>query len=181
MAHDAEFLADEVQAEIKNSVDEVLAMGEMYDSDKVRAGRAARSLPGPAACCMRAPSSKSKANGRTPRVATPQVGQWTSEILEQLVKRLSQMQKPFKYVTTCLVMQKTGAGDPPPPSSPLPPPTPSRLPPHTPERAPPPAPSAAGLCTGVSCWWDNQTDGSKTFRIELKYMYLIITVFGLSI
>ena len=137
MAHDAEFLADEVQAEIKNSVDEVLAMGEMYDSDKVRAGRAARSLPGPAACCMRAPSSKSKANGRTPRVATPQVGQWTSEILEQLVKRLSQMQKPFKYVTTCLVMQKTGAGDPPPqlPSSP-----PHALPPaptHPRTRAPP--------------------------------------------
>jgi len=70
MAHDAEFLADEVQAEIKNSVDEVLAMGEMYDSDKVRAGRAARSLPAPlhVACGPPPASQKRTAEPRASRL-----------------------------------------------------------------------------------------------------------------
>lgn len=37
------------------------------------------------------------------------------------------------------------------------------------------------MCTGVSCWWDNQMDGSKTFKLEHKNMFIVLTVFGLSI
>eukprot|EP01062_Namystynia_karyoxenos_P036853 TRINITY_DN26837_c0_g1_i1.p2 TRINITY_DN26837_c0_g1~~TRINITY_DN26837_c0_g1_i1.p2 ORF type:complete len:119 (+),score=47.26 TRINITY_DN26837_c0_g1_i1:107-463(+) len=35
---------------------------------------------------------------------------WTSNIIEVCLKRLSEMKKPFKYVVTCIIMQKTGAG-----------------------------------------------------------------------
>ena len=37
------------------------------------------------------------------------------------------------------------------------------------------------MCMGVSCWWDNNLDGSKTFKMELKNMYVVVTVFGLSL
>ena len=35
---------------------------------------------------------------------------WTSNIIEHCLKRLSEMKKPFKYIVTCVIMQKTGAG-----------------------------------------------------------------------
>eukprot|EP00002_Diphylleia_rotans_P002341 TRINITY_DN1149_c0_g1_i2.p1 TRINITY_DN1149_c0_g1~~TRINITY_DN1149_c0_g1_i2.p1 ORF type:complete len:114 (+),score=22.03 TRINITY_DN1149_c0_g1_i2:72-413(+) len=38
------------------------------------------------------------------------VTQWTSNIVEQCLKRLAGLNKPFKYVVTCIVMQKNGAG-----------------------------------------------------------------------
>eukprot|EP01001_Neometanema_parovale_P003370 NODE_14399_length_447_cov_436.898148_g14100_i0.p1 GENE.NODE_14399_length_447_cov_436.898148_g14100_i0~~NODE_14399_length_447_cov_436.898148_g14100_i0.p1 ORF type:complete len:138 (+),score=45.58 NODE_14399_length_447_cov_436.898148_g14100_i0:61-414(+) len=38
------------------------------------------------------------------------VDQWTSNIIEQCLKRLAEMKKPFKYVVTAVIMQKTGAG-----------------------------------------------------------------------
>eukprot|EP00002_Diphylleia_rotans_P016997 TRINITY_DN3300_c0_g2_i1.p2 TRINITY_DN3300_c0_g2~~TRINITY_DN3300_c0_g2_i1.p2 ORF type:complete len:114 (+),score=24.81 TRINITY_DN3300_c0_g2_i1:76-417(+) len=38
------------------------------------------------------------------------VTQWTSTIVEQSLKRLAALGKPFKYVVTCLIMQKNGAG-----------------------------------------------------------------------
>jgi dynein light chain Tctex-type 1 len=38
------------------------------------------------------------------------VGQWTNECMEHCLKRLTAMNKPYKYVVTCLIMQKTGAG-----------------------------------------------------------------------
>lgn len=38
------------------------------------------------------------------------VGQWTNACLENCLKRLTSLNKPFKYVVTCLVMQKNGAG-----------------------------------------------------------------------
>lgn len=42
--------------------------------------------------------------------AHSKVAQWTSSIVEACVKRLTQLGKPFKYVVTCVIMQKTGAG-----------------------------------------------------------------------
>lgn len=39
-----------------------------------------------------------------------QVGQWTNDCMESCLKRLTALNKPFKYVVTCLIMQKTGAG-----------------------------------------------------------------------
>mmetsp|Transcript_22319 Transcript_22319/g.26852 ORF Transcript_22319/g.26852 Transcript_22319/m.26852 type:complete len:114 (-) Transcript_22319:179-520(-) len=38
------------------------------------------------------------------------VGQWTSMVVEQSMKRLTALNKPFKYVVTCVIMQKNGAG-----------------------------------------------------------------------
>ena len=38
------------------------------------------------------------------------VGQWTNNCMECCLKRLTALAKPYKYVVTCLIMQKTGAG-----------------------------------------------------------------------
>lgn len=35
---------------------------------------------------------------------------WTSGCLENCMKRLTGLNKPFKYVVTCIIMQKTGEG-----------------------------------------------------------------------
>ena len=37
-----------------------------------------------------------------------QVGQWTSTCLETCIKRLADLNKPFKYVVTTVIMQKNG-------------------------------------------------------------------------
>ncbi|KAJ9529685.1 hypothetical protein QJQ45_014451 [Haematococcus lacustris] len=39
-----------------------------------------------------------------------QVSQWTNICLENCVKKLAGLNKPFKYVVTCIIMQKNGAG-----------------------------------------------------------------------
>lgn len=42
---------------------------------------------------------------------TPErVGQWTNQCLENCLKRLTALNKPFKYVVTCIILQKSGAG-----------------------------------------------------------------------
>lgn len=38
------------------------------------------------------------------------VNQWSAAVSEQCLNSLSKMKKPFKYVVTCSIMQKTGAG-----------------------------------------------------------------------
>eukprot|EP01135_Chromosphaera_perkinsii_P008721 Nk52_evm54s1444 gene=Nk52_evmTU54s1444 len=38
------------------------------------------------------------------------VGQWTANVVEQCLKRLTSLNKPFKYVVTNVIMQKNGAG-----------------------------------------------------------------------
>mmetsp|Transcript_22592 Transcript_22592/g.37273 ORF Transcript_22592/g.37273 Transcript_22592/m.37273 type:complete len:114 (+) Transcript_22592:89-430(+) len=38
------------------------------------------------------------------------VAQWTSNIVENALKRLTSLNKPFKYIVTCIIMQKNGAG-----------------------------------------------------------------------
>ena len=38
------------------------------------------------------------------------VGQWNSNIIEQALKKLTGLNKPFKYIVTCTIMQKNGAG-----------------------------------------------------------------------
>ena len=79
--------------------------------------------------------------------AHPLVGQWTNDVVAQCVRRLTALGKPFKYVVTCVIMQRTGAG----------------------------------LHTASSCYWDMETDGSRTVRWENKTMYCIVSVFGLAI
>lgn len=75
------------------------------------------------------------------------VGQWTNDVVETCVKRLAGLNKPFKYVVTCVIMQRNGAG----------------------------------LHTAASCFWDNDTDGSRTVRWENKSMYCVVTAFGLAL
>ena len=75
------------------------------------------------------------------------VGTWTSNIVEGCVKQLTALKKPFKYVVTCVIMQRNGAG----------------------------------LHTAASCFWDNDTDGSRTVRWENKSMYCVVTAFGLAL
>ncbi|TRY87873.1 hypothetical protein DNTS_006224, partial [Danionella cerebrum] len=38
------------------------------------------------------------------------VAQWTSSVVEQSLSQLSKLNKPFKYIVTCIIMQKNGAG-----------------------------------------------------------------------
>nr|VZI34631.1 unnamed protein product [Spirometra erinaceieuropaei] len=38
------------------------------------------------------------------------VNQWTSTIIEQVLNQLTKLGKPFKYIVTCVIMQKCGAG-----------------------------------------------------------------------
>lgn len=42
--------------------------------------------------------------------APKKVGDWTSAIVEAVLKMLQAANKPFKYVVTCIIMQKNGAG-----------------------------------------------------------------------
>ncbi|KAL0245289.1 hypothetical protein GEMRC1_009368 [Eukaryota sp. GEM-RC1] len=38
------------------------------------------------------------------------VPQYTNELIESILKRLTALQKPFKYIVSCIFTQKTGAG-----------------------------------------------------------------------
>ncbi len=38
------------------------------------------------------------------------VNEWTNAIVTQTLKELHALNRPFKYVITCIIMQKTGAG-----------------------------------------------------------------------
>lgn len=38
------------------------------------------------------------------------INEWVSSIVEDCTKRLCAQNKPFKYISTCVIMQKTGAG-----------------------------------------------------------------------
>ncbi|XP_048841862.1 dynein light chain Tctex-type 1 [Brienomyrus brachyistius] len=38
------------------------------------------------------------------------VNQWTTNVVEQCLSQLTKLGKPFKYIVTCIIMQKNGAG-----------------------------------------------------------------------
>uniref|UniRef100_A0A1B6CW43 Dynein light chain Tctex-type 1 n=1 Tax=Clastoptera arizonana TaxID=38151 RepID=A0A1B6CW43_9HEMI len=38
------------------------------------------------------------------------VNQWTSAVVEGCITNLTKLEKPFKYIVTCTIMQKNGAG-----------------------------------------------------------------------
>ncbi|XP_052001072.1 dynein light chain Tctex-type 1-like [Xyrauchen texanus] len=38
------------------------------------------------------------------------INQWTSSIVESSLSQLTKLGKPFKYIVTCIIMQKNGAG-----------------------------------------------------------------------
>mmetsp|Transcript_3004 Transcript_3004/g.4442 ORF Transcript_3004/g.4442 Transcript_3004/m.4442 type:complete len:115 (-) Transcript_3004:79-423(-) len=35
---------------------------------------------------------------------------WSSQIVERVLKKLCKQNKPFKYIVTCVIMQRNGAG-----------------------------------------------------------------------
>ena len=35
---------------------------------------------------------------------------WTKDLIESTLKLLAETKKPFKYIVTCIIMQKTGGG-----------------------------------------------------------------------
>mmetsp|Transcript_123845 Transcript_123845/g.358180 ORF Transcript_123845/g.358180 Transcript_123845/m.358180 type:complete len:111 (-) Transcript_123845:116-448(-) len=37
------------------------------------------------------------------------VSHWSAAIIDETLKELAKMNKPFKYVVTCIIMQKSGA------------------------------------------------------------------------
>ncbi|KTF81972.1 hypothetical protein cypCar_00045612 [Cyprinus carpio] len=47
--------------------------------------------------------------GRNP-YEQKRVNQWVSSVVEQCLGQLSKLSKPFKYIVTCIIMQKNGAG-----------------------------------------------------------------------
>ncbi|KAH3761682.1 flagellar inner arm dynein light chain Tctex1 [Pelomyxa schiedti] len=47
---------------------------------------------------------------RTTVYAQANVALWTNQILENTLRRLTVMNKPYKYIVSCLIMQKNGAG-----------------------------------------------------------------------
>ncbi|XP_028253624.1 dynein light chain Tctex-type 1 [Parambassis ranga] len=38
------------------------------------------------------------------------VNQWTTNVVEQCLSQLNKLEKPFKYIVNCVIMQKNGAG-----------------------------------------------------------------------
>ncbi|RNA18152.1 dynein light chain Tctex-type 1 [Brachionus plicatilis] len=38
------------------------------------------------------------------------VNSWTSSVVETCLNQLTKLGKPFKYIVTCVIMQKNGAG-----------------------------------------------------------------------
>jgi dynein light chain Tctex-type 1 len=38
------------------------------------------------------------------------VDSWTKDLIESILKMLAEMKKPYKYVVSCIIMQKNGAG-----------------------------------------------------------------------
>mmetsp|Transcript_25661 Transcript_25661/g.57690 ORF Transcript_25661/g.57690 Transcript_25661/m.57690 type:complete len:94 (-) Transcript_25661:21-302(-) len=38
------------------------------------------------------------------------VGQWINDVCEKSTKKLIALSKPFKYVVTCVIVQRNGAG-----------------------------------------------------------------------
>jgi len=38
------------------------------------------------------------------------VNQWTQQIIESVIKELAKLDKPMKYIVTCVIQQNNGAG-----------------------------------------------------------------------
>eukprot|EP00760_Papus_ankaliazontas_P014336 PhM_4_TR16059/c0_g1_i1/m.98467/K10420/DYNLT; dynein light chain Tctex-type 1 len=53
--------------------------------------------------CMRSKLAAEKWNPK-------KVDGWTKDIVDTVLKQLAEMKKPFKFVVTCIIMQKVGAG-----------------------------------------------------------------------
>ena len=48
--------------------------------------------------------------GEHSKYADSKIVNWTNNIIESSLAKLTALHKPFKYIATCIIMQKTGAG-----------------------------------------------------------------------
>ena len=48
--------------------------------------------------------------GESAPYADNKISTWTNNIVEGCIAKLTALHKPFKYIATCIIMQKTGAG-----------------------------------------------------------------------
>ena len=48
--------------------------------------------------------------GEQSKYADARIVTWTNNIIESTLAKLTALHKPFKYIATCIIMQKTGAG-----------------------------------------------------------------------
>ena len=48
--------------------------------------------------------------GENSKYAEGKIASWTNNIIEYSLIKLTALHKPFKYIATCIIMQKTGAG-----------------------------------------------------------------------
>ena len=102
-------MGDDVSNIIKESIDQVLQY-QQYVPVKVRA---AALFPFPPPRTHEPGADRGHPRRRRPappaRGAT-QVNSWCSLTVEHCLKRLTALNKPFKYIVTCVIMQKNGAG-----------------------------------------------------------------------
>lgn len=98
----AAFSPEEVNVAVKDCIESVLA-GQTYNEDKVRAACGAPVHASGSPACH--PSLS-----RAALWTLLQVSAWTNQCLEGCMKRLTALGKPYKYVATCIIMQKTGEG-----------------------------------------------------------------------
>ncbi|XP_075871385.1 peroxisomal biogenesis factor 7 isoform X3 [Nelusetta ayraudi] len=104
------------------------------------------------------------------------VNQWSNKVIEQVLNQLARLGKPFKYIVSCTITQKNGAGvqvgsacfwdstgD---------------------GMAPPPGGDITDDITGPSCRLIGPLSppaGSCVLRWENRSLYCLVTVFGLGI
>ena len=89
MDESAEFVTEEVEAILRVAIHQCFT-----DAIKPASGAAPEEDDGPKECAY------------NPR----KVNEWTNTIVGKCLKDLYEMNKPFKYVITCIIMQKNGAG-----------------------------------------------------------------------
>lgn len=98
------------------------------------------------------------------------VGQWNTNIVEICLKKLTGLNKPFKYIATCTIMQKNGAGL------------------HAASSCYwDNASDGIGLCVALAFLIQSisrimtKYTGSTTYKYDSKTMYVIVNVYGLAI
>ena len=108
----AAFVAEDVSSIIKESIDGVL-QSQQFNAQKVRHALMLVKLN--VLYCTVFESTVHRPHlilaciGHYPKfLGLMQVGQWTTLCLESCMKRLTLLNKPFKYIVTCVIMQKNG-------------------------------------------------------------------------
>eukprot|EP00871_Galdieria_phlegrea_P002786 jgi/Galph1/3508/GphlegSOOS_G2146.1 len=73
--------------------------------------------------------------------------EWTNQICEKILNKMVEQGKPFKYIVSCSLLQRRGAG----------------------------------FHTATTCYWDAECDQCCTVKHETKQIYVICTVYAISL